>query len=126
MPRAPSTPAYWYWKPGVPCLSPSAKRPPTKPSRAWTSEAAVLACTGASFSAGATSQSNKAKGPGDPGPQPPEDKTMIRVMEFGVASYWPRTMAQALEMAQTIIARNGCGLIQINNVTVYRFERWTG
>lgn len=53
-------------------------------------------------------------------------KTQIRVMEFGVASYWPRTMAQALEMAQTIIARNGCGLIQVNNVTTYRFERWTG
>ena len=55
----------------------------------------------------------------------------IRVQEYGVASYWPSSMAGALGAAQAIMARNGCGNIQVRGADglwriAYRFERWAG
>lgn len=55
----------------------------------------------------------------------------FRVQEYGVCSYWPRTFEQALEFANQIVQRNGCGNVQIRQKDgtwslTHRFERYTG
>jgi hypothetical protein len=55
----------------------------------------------------------------------------FRVMEFGVTSYWPKTFDAAKEIAEVVMARNGCGLIQerMNTGlwnTTHRYEPWYG
>lgn len=53
---------------------------------------------------------------------------LIRVMEYGVSSYWPATMKQAEQTAQHIMSRNGCGHIEQRQPDstwkiTHRFER---
>lgn len=55
----------------------------------------------------------------------------LRVMEYGVRSYWPSNMASAHALVATILARNGCGMIQARQndrtwKTTHRFEPWHG
>lgn len=54
----------------------------------------------------------------------------IRVMEYGVTSYWPKTMESAKEVINTILNRNGCGMTQVKRKgrweIVNRFERTYG
>lgn len=55
----------------------------------------------------------------------------IRVQEYGAFSYWPSSIHAAIEIAEQIIARNGCGNIQLKRrgcpwVVTHRFEKHTG
>lgn len=55
----------------------------------------------------------------------------VRVQEYGVTSYWPKGLAGAVEVANTIMNRNGCGNIQQRQPDgtwklTHRFEPWYG
>lgn len=54
----------------------------------------------------------------------------IRVMEYGVTSYWPKTMESAQQVINDILVRNGCGMTQVRRNGVWhvenRFERTYG
>lgn len=55
----------------------------------------------------------------------------IRVWEFGVMSYWPKTIEHAIDVAKEVMKRNGAGMIQQRQPsglwkTTHRYEPWTG
>lgn len=53
---------------------------------------------------------------------------MIRVIEFGGNSYWPKTMEIAMAFIQQIRERNGCGMVEQRRsdgmwAVTHRFDR---
>jgi hypothetical protein len=55
----------------------------------------------------------------------------FRVQEYGVCSYWPASLDQAMAMADQIMQRNGCGNIQVRQkdgtwMLTHRFENHAG
>lgn len=55
----------------------------------------------------------------------------IRVMDYGVTSYWPDSIELALRVARQVLNMNGCGHIEQREdggawKITHRFERRTG